>query len=77
MRSRIPIFLREIPAGSQKASQKCGAFLFYSRFKIKFDFIILIILISIAGTTTIAFLTVGFQAYKAAKANPVEALKYE
>jgi putative ABC transport system permease protein len=36
-----------------------------------------IVLISITGTAMIAFLTVGFQAYKAAKANPVEALKYE
>jgi putative ABC transport system permease protein len=36
-----------------------------------------IILISITGTVIIAFLTVSFQAYKAAKANPVEALKYE
>ncbi|WP_316804216.1 ABC transporter permease [Pedobacter nototheniae] len=36
-----------------------------------------IIIISIAGTTIIAFLTVSFQAYKAAKANPVDALKYE
>lgn len=36
-----------------------------------------IVLISIAGTTIIAFLTVSFQAYKAATANPVEALKYE
>jgi putative ABC transport system permease protein len=36
-----------------------------------------VILISIAGTAAIAFLTVSFQAYKAAKANPVEALKYE
>ncbi|TBO41313.1 ABC transporter permease [Pedobacter kyonggii] len=36
-----------------------------------------IVLISIIGTAVIAFLTVGFQAYKAAKANPVEALKYE
>nr|WP_294875276.1 ABC transporter permease [uncultured Pedobacter sp.] len=36
-----------------------------------------IVLISIAGTAIIAFLTVGFQAYRAAKANPVEALKYE
>ncbi|NQX39309.1 FtsX-like permease family protein [Pedobacter steynii] len=36
-----------------------------------------IVLISIAGTVIIAFLTVSFQAYKAAKANPVEALKYE
>ena len=36
-----------------------------------------IVLVSIAGTAVIAFLTVSFQAYKAAKANPVEALKYE
>lgn len=36
-----------------------------------------ILFISIAGTVIIAFLTVSFQAYKAAKANPVEALKYE
>ncbi|WP_449436472.1 ABC transporter permease [Pedobacter steynii] len=36
-----------------------------------------IILVSIVGTTIIAFLTVSFQAYKAAKANPVDALKYE
>lgn len=36
-----------------------------------------IIIISIVGTAMVAFLTVGFQAYKAARANPVEALKYE
>ena len=36
-----------------------------------------IVLVSITGTVIIAFLTVSFQAYKAAKANPVEALKYE
>ncbi|SHE69231.1 ABC transporter permease [Pedobacter caeni] len=36
-----------------------------------------IILMSIGGTAIIAFLTVSFQAYKAATANPVEALKYE
>jgi putative ABC transport system permease protein len=36
-----------------------------------------VILISILGTAAVAFLTVSFQAYKAAKANPVEALKYE
>lgn len=36
-----------------------------------------IVLMSIIGAAVIAFLTVGFQAYKAAKANPVEALKYE
>ncbi|WP_316794157.1 ABC transporter permease [Pedobacter frigoris] len=37
----------------------------------------LIALVSITGTVIIAFLTVSFQAYKAAKRNPVEALKYE
>nr|WP_068891149.1 ABC transporter permease [Pedobacter panaciterrae] len=36
-----------------------------------------IVLLAISGTAIIAFLTVGFQAYKAAKTNPVEALKYE
>jgi putative ABC transport system permease protein len=36
-----------------------------------------IIFTSIIGTAVVAFLTVGFQAYKAARANPVEALKYE
>lgn len=36
-----------------------------------------IVLISITGTAVISFLTISFQAYKAAKANPVEALKYE
>lgn len=36
-----------------------------------------IVLISIVGTIVVAFFTVSFQAYKAAKANPVEALKYE
>lgn len=36
-----------------------------------------IILVSIAGTAIIAFLTISIQDYKAAKANPVEALKYE
>lgn len=36
-----------------------------------------IILIAISGTTVIAFLTVSFQAYKVAKSNPVDALKYE
>ena len=36
-----------------------------------------ILFLSIAGTAVIAFLTVSFQAYKAANANPVEALKYE
>jgi putative ABC transport system permease protein len=36
-----------------------------------------IVLVSITGTALIAFFTVSFQAYKAAKANPVEALKYE
>lgn len=36
-----------------------------------------IIFMSITGTAIIAFLTISIQAYKAAKANPVEALKYE
>jgi len=36
-----------------------------------------IILLAAVGTIGIAFLTVSFQAYKAAKANPVDALKYE
>jgi ABC-type antimicrobial peptide transport system permease subunit len=36
-----------------------------------------IIAAAIFGTGIIAFLTVSFQAYKAAKANPVDALKYE
>jgi putative ABC transport system permease protein len=36
-----------------------------------------IVLISVAVTAIIAFLTISFQAYKAAKANPLEALKYE
>jgi len=36
-----------------------------------------VILLAAAGTIMIALFTVSFQAYKAAKANPVEALKYE
>ena len=36
-----------------------------------------VVVTSITGTAVIAFLTVSFQAYKAANANPVEALKYE
>lgn len=36
-----------------------------------------IIAAAIFGTSIVAFLTVSFQAYKAAKANPVDALKYE
>ncbi|TCC89912.1 FtsX-like permease family protein [Pedobacter hiemivivus] len=36
-----------------------------------------IIVVVIFGTSIITFLTVSFQAYKAAKANPVDALKYE
>ncbi|WP_285057318.1 ABC transporter permease [Pedobacter ginsengisoli] len=36
-----------------------------------------IIALAIFGTSIIAFLTVSFQAFKAAKANPVDALKYE
>ncbi|RAJ27286.1 ABC transporter permease [Pedobacter cryoconitis] len=37
----------------------------------------LVLLSSIGGTALIALLTISFQAYKAAKANPVQALKYE
>jgi putative ABC transport system permease protein len=37
----------------------------------------LIILMTAAGTLAIALFTVSFQAYKAANANPVDALKYE
>jgi putative ABC transport system permease protein len=36
-----------------------------------------VVLISITVTATVAFLTISFRAYKAAKVNPVEALKYE
>ncbi|WP_316818364.1 ABC transporter permease [Pedobacter nyackensis] len=36
-----------------------------------------IIVVSIFTTIIVAFFTVSFQAYKAAKANPVDALKYE
>lgn len=36
-----------------------------------------VILLAAAGTIGIALFTVSFQAYKAAKANPVDALKYE
>jgi len=36
-----------------------------------------VIVLAAAGTIGIALFTVSFQAYKAAKANPVEALKYE
>ncbi|KIO78747.1 hypothetical protein TH53_01220 [Pedobacter lusitanus] len=36
-----------------------------------------IIALAVAGTLGIAMITVSFQAYKAAKANPVQALKYE
>jgi putative ABC transport system permease protein len=47
----------------------------------KFDFHTgiswVIILMAAAGTIVIALLTVSYQAYKAAKANPVDALKYE
>jgi putative ABC transport system permease protein len=37
----------------------------------------LMILAAAAGTVVIALLTVSYQAYKAARANPVDALKYE
>jgi putative ABC transport system permease protein len=36
-----------------------------------------VIVLAAVGTTAIALLTVSFQAYKAAKTNPVDALKYE
>ncbi|MNW12240.1 hypothetical protein D3C71_2098780 [compost metagenome] len=36
-----------------------------------------IMVLAILGTSLMAILTVSFQAYKAAKANPVDALKYE
>ena len=48
-----------------------------TNFEFRTNISLLVILISIVGTATIAFLTVSFQAYKAANANPVEALKYE
>jgi ABC-type antimicrobial peptide transport system permease subunit len=57
------------------------AYYLMDRWLTKFEFhtsmSISIVLISIFGTAAVAFLTVSFQAYKAAKANPVEALKYE
>jgi putative ABC transport system permease protein len=37
----------------------------------------LLIVLAAVGTIAIALLTVSYQAYKAAKANPVDALKYE
>jgi len=37
----------------------------------------LVILLAAVGTIAIALLTVSFQAYKAAKTNPVDALKYQ
>ncbi|WP_442588318.1 ABC transporter permease [Pedobacter sp. AW31-3R] len=37
----------------------------------------MVILLASIGTVAIAFFTVSFQAYKAARANPVDALKYE
>jgi putative ABC transport system permease protein len=36
-----------------------------------------IVPIAALGTLSMALLTVSFQAYKSAKANPVDALKYE
>ena len=48
-----------------------------TNFEFRTSISIAVILIAIVGTTVIAFLTVSFQAYKAAKANPAEALKYE
>ncbi len=37
----------------------------------------LVIVLAAIGTLMIALFTVSFQAYRAAKANPVQALKYE
>lgn len=48
-----------------------------TNFEFRTSISLTVILMAIVGTAAIAFLTVGFQAYKAAKANPVEALKYE
>lgn len=48
-----------------------------TNFEFRTNISLTVILISIFGTAVVAFLTVSFQAYKAAKANPVEALKYE
>jgi len=48
-----------------------------THFEFRTNISLSIVLTSIIGTAVIAFLTVSFQAYKAAKANPVEALKYE
>lgn len=57
------------------------AYYFMNKWLVNFEFrttiSLSVILIAIVGTGVIAFLTVSFQAYKAAKANPVEALKYE
>jgi len=36
-----------------------------------------ILIIAAVSTLSIAFLTVSWQAYRAARANPVDALKYE
>jgi putative ABC transport system permease protein len=48
-----------------------------SNFEFRTTISLSIVLAAIIGTAVIAFLTVSFQAYKAAKANPVDALKYE
>ena len=48
-----------------------------ANFEFRISVSLSIVILSIVGTAITAFLTVGFQAYKAAKANPVEALKYE
>lgn len=37
----------------------------------------IVIVLAAAGTIAIALFTVSFQTYKAARANPVKALKYE
>ena len=47
------------------------------RYEFRTDFSWWIIPLSALGTLTIALLTVSVQAYKTARANPVDALKYE
>ncbi|PYF73006.1 ABC transporter permease [Pedobacter nutrimenti] len=57
------------------------AYYLMNRWLMKFEFhtniSLSIVLTAIIGTAVIAFLTISFQAFKAAKAKPVEALKYE
>ncbi|MNY35591.1 FtsX-like permease family protein [compost metagenome] len=48
-----------------------------TNFEFRTDISLGLIVSAIVGTFLIALLTVSFQAYKAAKANPIDALKYE